>query len=242
MFLEIVLLTILTIFQSIFGIGLLVFGTPTFLLLGYTFSETLSIVLPISCFVSLIQIIVSKKTKIKNFTSDFVKFSLPGLIFCLPFSILIISKTNINLLISSMMVIISFLSIYKLNFAKKIYEKIRFKKIIFFLIGCIHGLTNLGGGFISIISSFYYPENKIQIRYSIATSYFVFSIFQLFIIILLKSYYFKVQFLFFIITIPILFFLSNFFFKKISLKNFSKYVYFIVLFYGLFVFIKNILN
>ena len=52
MFLEIVLLTILTIFQSIFGIGLLVFGTPTFLLLGYTFSETLSIVLPISCIVS----------------------------------------------------------------------------------------------------------------------------------------------------------------------------------------------
>ena len=93
-------------------------------------------------------------------------------------------------------------------------KKIRFKKIIFFLIGCIHGLTNLGGGFISIISSFYYPENKTQIRYSIATSYFVFSIFQLFIIILLKSYYFKVQFLFFYYNNPYTFFSFKFFFSK----------------------------
>ena len=73
MIIEIFILAFLTIFQSIFGIGLLVFGTPTFLLLEYTFTETLSIVLPISCFVSLSQIIVSKKTNIKNFTSDFFK-------------------------------------------------------------------------------------------------------------------------------------------------------------------------
>ena len=122
----------------------------------------------------------------------------------------------------------------------KIYEKIRFKKNNFFLIGCIHGLTNLGGGFISIISSFYYPENKTQIRYSIATSYFVFSIFQLFIIILLKSYYFKVQFLFFIITIPIFFFFQIF--SKNKFKEFLKVclLYRFILWFVCFY--KNILN
>ena len=240
MIIEIIILTFLTIFQSIFGIGLLVFGTPTFLLLEYTFTETLSIVLPISCIVSLSQIIVSKKTNIKNFTSDFFKFSLPGLILCLPFAILIMSKTNINILIAVIMIVVSILSIWKIEKSKNVYKKFKFKKMVFFFIGCVHGLTNLGGGLISIVSSFCYPENKIKIRYSIAISYFVFSLFQLAILFLLDSYYFRIEFLLFILIIPLIFFLSNFIFTKISIKNFSKYIYYIVLFYGFFVFIKNI--
>ena len=44
-------------FQSIFGIGLLVFGTPTLMILGYQYSDILSVLLPISCSISLIQII-----------------------------------------------------------------------------------------------------------------------------------------------------------------------------------------
>tara|TARA_X000000950_G_scaffold83085_1_gene104494 strand:+ start:1683 stop:2405 length:723 start_codon:yes stop_codon:yes gene_type:complete len=240
MIIEIFILAFLTIFQSIFGIGLLVFGTPTFLLLEYTFTETLSIVLPISCFVSLSQIIVSKKTNIKNFTSDFFKFSLPALILSLPFAILIMSKTNINILIAIIMIVISILSIWKIKNSKNIYEKFKFKKMVFFFIGCVHGLTNLGGGLISIFSSFYYPENKIKIRYSIAVSYSIFSLFQLTILFLLDSYYFRVEFLLFILIIPFIFFLSNLIFNKISKKNFSIYIYYIVLFYGLFVLIKNI--
>ena len=38
LFLENLILLILIIIQSIFGIGLLLLGTPTFLLLGYDFS------------------------------------------------------------------------------------------------------------------------------------------------------------------------------------------------------------
>jgi hypothetical protein len=46
--LEILIITIFAIIQSIFETGLLVFGTPTFLLLGYSFDETLSILVPVS--------------------------------------------------------------------------------------------------------------------------------------------------------------------------------------------------
>ena len=45
-----------TIFQSIFGVGLLVFGTPTLLLFGYSFPEVLSYLLPSSITVSFFQI------------------------------------------------------------------------------------------------------------------------------------------------------------------------------------------
>ena len=54
------LVTIIAIFsvvQSIFGVGLLLFGTPTLLLLGYSYSETLWLLLPCSVTISLIQVV-----------------------------------------------------------------------------------------------------------------------------------------------------------------------------------------
>ena len=44
------------ILQSIFGIGILFFGTPTLLLLGFPFAETLSVLLPASLAVSAFQV------------------------------------------------------------------------------------------------------------------------------------------------------------------------------------------
>ena len=90
-----IILIILTFIQSIFGVGLLIFGTPTFMLMGYSYSETLSILLPISCSVSLIQITTSKKSNIDKFLKNFCKFSLPAVILSLPFALLYISKNNI---------------------------------------------------------------------------------------------------------------------------------------------------
>ncbi|XOJ73429.1 hypothetical protein ABXT43_00795 [Candidatus Pelagibacter sp. Uisw_114] len=59
--LELTLIFIFTFFQSVFGVGLLVFGTPTFLLLGYEYLDVLNILLPLSTTVSLLQIFFSKK-------------------------------------------------------------------------------------------------------------------------------------------------------------------------------------
>ena len=56
--LETIIILFLIVFQSIFGIGLLVFGTPTLMILGYQYSDILSVLLPISCSISLIQILM----------------------------------------------------------------------------------------------------------------------------------------------------------------------------------------
>ena len=40
------LLVVLSIVQSIFGMGILIFGTPTLLLAGYDFISTISILVP----------------------------------------------------------------------------------------------------------------------------------------------------------------------------------------------------
>ena len=54
-FIELTVILFLIMFQSIFGIGLLILGTPTFIAMGYDFKSTLSILLPISIFISFFQ-------------------------------------------------------------------------------------------------------------------------------------------------------------------------------------------
>ena len=56
-FLELIIIIVLCAFQSVFGVGLLLFGTPFFLMIGYDFISTLAIILPVSVLISFLQII-----------------------------------------------------------------------------------------------------------------------------------------------------------------------------------------
>ena len=48
--------------QSLFGVGVLLFGTPLLLLGGYNFVNALTVLLPISLVINLFQIIKGKKS------------------------------------------------------------------------------------------------------------------------------------------------------------------------------------
>ena len=50
------IISLFAILQSIVGIGLLLFGTPTLMLLGYTYDVVLSIILPASIVISALQV------------------------------------------------------------------------------------------------------------------------------------------------------------------------------------------
>ncbi len=63
LFFEISILFSLVIFQSLFGVGLLLFGTPIFLLLGNNFESTLILILPVSITISLLQLIYHKNSR-----------------------------------------------------------------------------------------------------------------------------------------------------------------------------------
>ena len=97
-FFEIIIVISLIFFQSIFGVGLLIFGTPTFLLLGYNFDLILSFLVPISCTISLLQFIFSKD-KIKEHVKKFTIYSSIPLILCLYLSINLISYESCSYLV-----------------------------------------------------------------------------------------------------------------------------------------------
>ncbi|MEO1884510.1 MAG: hypothetical protein ABGX28_00615, partial [Methylococcales bacterium] len=100
-----ILLTVIatTIIQSVFGVGVLLFGTPILLLLGYDFINALSILLPISIAINSLQIL-------KHYQGIDVGFYKNVLLYTLPFVVLFlffvsIAKININMLVGGFLVL-----------------------------------------------------------------------------------------------------------------------------------------
>ena len=74
-----IIIIILSTIQSAFGIGLLIIGTPLLLILNYDFFNVLSILLPCSILISILQIYNSKVTN--NINKKIIYLSIPLIIF-----------------------------------------------------------------------------------------------------------------------------------------------------------------
>ena len=231
---ELLIISIFCFFQSVFGVGLLLLGTPTFLLMGYNFFEVLNILLPYSILISFLQI-SSSKNKSFEFSKKIIQFSIPFLIIGLALIEYLQNKINFMFFISIVLIIFSIINIINLR-----EEKFKIRNINFALIvlGVIHGLTNLGGTLLSILASNLNKDKNI-IRYKIASGYFIFAIFQL---IFINIFYVKINFIYLkFIWIPILIFLiSQYIFNKIENILFYKLLNIFTLIYGFYIFLNSL--
>ena len=156
--LELIIIVSLVIIQSIFGVGLLVFGTPTLLLMGYSFPETLSYLLPASIVVSFLQV-YSSWDKVTLYRKNVILFMLPMVGFGL-LLILFILEVSLYLVIGIMLLLTSLVRFSKsFNESLELYLSSNFK-LGFILTGFIHGLTNLGGATLVIITNGIYNSKK----------------------------------------------------------------------------------
>ena len=231
---EIILITLFCIFQSVFGVGLLLLGTPTFLLIGYDFFEVLNILLPYSIVISFLQIFVNKKQNF-NFGKKILIHSIPFLILGLIVVEYIEHKINFVLIVSIFLIVFSVLNIKNLK-----NKKIKIKNINFSLkfLGLFHGLTNLGGSLLTIISTNVH-SNKNIIRYNISSGYFIFALFQL---LLINIFFNQINFGYLkFIWLPIIIFtLSQRFFKKMNDVVYYKSLNIFTLSYGVYIFFNVI--
>ena len=227
---EITLITLFCIFQSFFGVGLLLLGTPTFLLIGYDFFEVLNILLPYSIVISFLQIFVTKDQNFE-FGKKILIHSIPFLILGLIIIEYIQHKINFVLIVSIFLIIFSVLNLRNLR-----NKKIKLKNINFSLkfLGLFHGLTNLGGSLLSIISTNVQSDKNI-IRYNISTGYFIFALFQL---LLINIFFEQINFdyLRFIWLPIIIFIISQRFFKKMNDVIYYTSINMLTLFYGIYIF------
>ena len=183
---DIWLLTVIVVLfstvQSVFGVGLLVFGTPTLLLLGCSFEETIAFLLPSSMLISLMQVVDGRK-----YLGELRKSIL---VYCVPFIVLglalVLSKLltlDIKLLVGATLIFSAFS-----RFNKGVQQALvrvlkRYTKLYLMLMGFVHGISNMGGGFLTVFATTLY-DDKQRTRANIAYGYLVFAVSQICVLLL----------------------------------------------------------
>ena len=162
---------VFAIVQSIVGVGLLVFGTPTLMLLGYGFEQTLAIVLPASICVSAIQVSEGGAAA-TDFRRTFNIFCAPAVLFG---AIVAYSwgGPDLKLLIAAMLLLSACIRVVA-PLQRLLDGLIKHQRRSWLLsMGAVHGLTNMGGGLLTLYSSSVHDGRKVPTRAGIAYGYVV---------------------------------------------------------------------
>jgi uncharacterized protein len=175
------IIIIFSIVQSLFGMGLLVFGTPVLMLSGFNYSETLTYLLPSSFIISISQVFSQRQILNAN-TKNFLLFSILPLIVTLYLVLKNKSNLNINNAIAFVLIFFSLINSFKLSseLVKNIVN--RYPKFILAIMGFVHGFSNLGGSILSVFSTCKFEE-KLKIRSFIAFCYLAFALVQIIVLI-----------------------------------------------------------
>ena len=203
--------------QSIFGVGVLLFGTPILLIIGYDFVNALNILLPISIFINISQISKDYRHLNLNYYKKLLVFSIPPIIILLWLTVE--SDFNPSSIVGVFLLLISLKALSK-NISKIVTSLFRYQKTFLVFQGIIHGLTNLGG---SLLTSNVFALNlkKDETRATISASYLTFAIFQIITLIYMgKLIYIKFELIF--LGVLVFFLLENFVYKKITTDMYDK--------------------
>lgn len=176
MAIDILLIVLITsIIQSIFGVGVLLFGTPLLLLFGYDFVNALTVSLPISIAINSLQII-------KHYRYIDFEFYKKVLLCTIPFVVLFLfmgisSKMNIGLLVGVFLLVVAMKNTFS-RVEEYLEKLVKYERSYLAVMGLVHGLTNLGG---SLLTAIVHGKNydKDCARATIAICYATFAVFQL---------------------------------------------------------------
>ena len=161
--------------QSVFGVGVLLFGTPILLLLGYDFITTLTVLLPISVSINLIQIAMHRAhvdwalfRKILLYTIPFVVLGLVAVTEI---------KINVGYLVGPFLVLVALKDV-SARVGAMVSAMMRYQRTYLVAMGIVHGLTNLGGSLLTaLVHARGYGKNATRV--TTAVGYATFAVFQI---------------------------------------------------------------
>ena len=189
------LLTIIVILfstvQSVFGVGLLVFGTPTLLLLGCSFEETIAYLLPSSALISLIQVVDGRK-HIGELRKSILVYCVPCIVVGLALVLSKLLTFDITLLVGAILIFSAFTRFNKGMQQVLVNILKRYTKLYLMLMGFVHGISNMGGGFLTIFAPALY-DDKARTHANIAYGYLVFAVSQIFVLLLFHIEAFQIN-------------------------------------------------
>ena len=139
---------------------------------------------------------------------------------------------DFKLLVALLLIFSSILILNKKRFSSLKDIFLKFKKIVLIGIGCVHGLTNMGGSFLAIYSTLVGNNLKEITRYYICYGYLIMGIVQYFIVLFLSFNLLEFSKLYYVLVSLLVYFPSQKIFNNIDDRKFSKYINLIALFYG----------
>ncbi len=219
-----------SIIQSVIGIGLLVFGTPTFLLLGFDFDVAISYLLPASLGISCMQTYFDR-AHIKLGKQFFI-FSVPFIIIGLGFVLMGDVCYDIKLAVGIMLIVSG--SMRQFSGLQKMvkYFLHNYMNLYLVILGGIHGLSNMGGGLLAVLLSNLYNTKK-EIRANIAYGYIVFTVTQMIVLACFSPELFSFKTLVFpLVSVVTYFALGDFIFNKSSETLYQKLITIFTFAYG----------
>ena len=162
-----IVIVVTSFIQSLFGVGVLLFGTPILLLQGYEFHHAIYVLLPVSLSINVIQIVKDHQVIDWNFCRKILTYAVPFIVFFL----LIVRSVSIDfgLAVGLLLLLVAIKDWFRT--ARNIADTmIRYEKSYLALMGSIHGLTNLGGPLLTAAVHIKGYEKRIA-RATIAAAY-----------------------------------------------------------------------
>jgi uncharacterized membrane protein YfcA len=218
---DILIIVVITSFiQSIFGVGVLLFGTPLLLLQGYSFIQTVIILLPISLAINLIQISKDFRSIDPDFYKKILLYSVPFVVIFL----FVVTRVKINIgIIIGLFLLVVAVKNHSQRVNHFIQFLVRYERVYFIIMGTVHGLTNLGGSLLTaIVHGKEYEKNCSRV--TIAVSYATFAVFQI-LTLVISGYSFNISFsgigLYLLIGITIFILTEKLVYMDLTNKNYS---------------------
>jgi uncharacterized membrane protein YfcA len=177
--------------QSVVGVGLLVFGTPTLLLAGYAFDHTLACLLPASAAISLMQV-VSGHRHVGRLGVDILVYSAPAIVIGLALVLLGTLAVDVRLLVAVALLASGVARLWEP--AQRALGRVLAAHVrpCLVLTGLVHGVSNMGGGFLTILVTAL-TDDKERMRARIAFGYLLFAASQLAVLAWLSPQVFGVE-------------------------------------------------
>jgi hypothetical protein len=170
--------------QSLFGVGLLVFGTPTLLLLGLPFELVLAYLLPCSIVVSGLQVATSGGLTLEPIRRLFLLVTAPAVLVASAAAVAFGSPGRIRAVVGAMLVLTAVIRLGRFQSVLAGFVR-RHLRPFMLALGLLHGLSNLGGGVLTVIVGSRYGDKE-SIRRHIAFAYGAMASIQLAVVVLTR--------------------------------------------------------
>jgi len=171
--------------QSVFGVGVLLFGTPLLLLQYEKLTLVLPIVLPISIAINIFQVLKHYKYIDTGFYKKILFITIPFVIIFLALVLFLEAKfknVGIGIFVGLFMLFVALKS-YSRKIEQILKAFVKYEKTYFVVMGIIHGLTNLGGSLLTAIAhEKNYPKDTTRV--TVGVSYGTFAFFQILTLLL----------------------------------------------------------